>query len=148
MSIDRKIEDLTEELQKKLIDLLDQCKDKGINVKVSETKRDICTQAVYYLRGRVDTSDKNIIEAIQELGKRHAWEFNAAEVGQKVTWTMESKHIQGKAFDLEVYSDKGNPMWNYDCASWKEVYKIARSLDLECGADWEQRDGAHFQLKD
>jgi len=71
--------------------------------------------------------------------------------GSKVTWTLNSYHMTGKAFDIYAYVDKE--------ASWNMMFlePIARHLQkvsleefnivLEWGYDLWGKDGAHFQIK-
>ena len=71
--------------------------------------------------------------------------------GRKVTWTLNSYHKSGKAFDIYAYVNGG--------ASWDMKYlePIARHLqkvaleqfcvELEWGFDLWKKDGAHFQIK-
>lgn len=71
--------------------------------------------------------------------------------GRKVTWTLNSYHKTGKAFDIYAYVNGG--------ASWDMKYMepIARHLqkvaleqfgvELEWGYDLWKKDGAHFQIK-
>jgi len=71
--------------------------------------------------------------------------------GRKVTWTLNSYHKSGKAFDIYAYVN--------GAASWDMKYlePIARHLqkvaleqfcvELEWGFDLWKKDGAHFQIK-
>lgn len=63
--------------------------------------------------------------------------------GKKVTWTLNSKHTQGKAFDIAILKDNG--------ISWKgedyfRIGELGESIGLIWGGGWKERDYVHFQL--
>ena len=64
--------------------------------------------------------------------------------GPKVTWTLNSRHIGGRAIDLTFFHGK-NPVWeskHYDRAG-----QIGRELGLVWGGDWKRtKDRPHFEL--
>lgn len=80
--------------------------------------------------------------------------------GKIVTWTMKSKHIDGKAVDLAPCDEKGNILWN-DRVGFKVIsdlmFEAAKELGVKIrwGADWNQNgrpfekgefDSPHFEL--
>ena len=73
------------------------------------------------------------------------------DMGKKsITWTLNSYHMTGKAFDIYAYVD-GKASWKL-----KHLEPIARHLqkvamdkfciDLKWGQDLWGKDGAHFQI--
>lgn len=64
--------------------------------------------------------------------------------GPKVTWTLNSRHIGGRAIDLTLFSGK-NPVWesrHYDRAG-----AIGEELGLVWGGRWKRTpDRPHFEL--
>lgn len=64
--------------------------------------------------------------------------------GPRVTWTMKSRHIGGRAIDLTLFSGK-NPVWesrHYDRAG-----EVGKELGLVWGGDWKRtKDLPHFEL--
>ena len=64
--------------------------------------------------------------------------------GPKVTWTLNSRHIGGRAIDLTLFHGK-NPVWeskHYDTAG-----RIGKELGLVWGGDWKRtKDRPHFEL--
>jgi hypothetical protein len=64
--------------------------------------------------------------------------------GPRVTWTMKSRHIGGRAIDLTLFSGK-NPVWesrHYDRAG-----VVGKELGLVWGGDWKRtKDLPHFEL--
>ena len=70
---------------------------------------------------------------------------------RKVTWTLNSYHKTGKAFDIYAYVN-GNASWDlkYLEPIARHLQKIAMDkfcIELDWGHDLWGRDGAHFQIK-
>ena len=67
--------------------------------------------------------------------------------GPKVTWTLKSKHIDGKAFDIAIMVN-GKPDWNMNRMDlWKHAGSIGVSCGLTWGGNWEKlKDYPHFQI--
>lgn len=97
---------------------LDECKKQGLNVLVTEYHRSQARQNYLYEQGRT-------------------------RPGSIVTWTKNSNHTAGYAWDVcknikgQEYSDK---------AFFDKCGKIAKGLGIEWGGDWKQRDTPHFQI--
>ena len=96
-------------------------------------------QQELYARGR--TTEQLIEKGITDLEGRPD--------KSRITWTLKSYHMTGKAFDIYAYVDKQ--------ASWDMKYlePIARHLIevassygivLHWGYDLWKKDGAHFQI--
>ena len=147
MSLNRSIESLTPDTQEMANIFLNRCQSEGIYVGISEARRSRETQAVYYLRGRVDTSDANMVEAVRILGEAHAWKFSPAEVGKTVTWTLDSNHLSGNAIDIVVYDEQHKADWNPKSERLQKVFQIARDVWFSCGADWKVNDYPHLENK-
>lgn len=64
--------------------------------------------------------------------------------GKIVTWVKESKHTQGKAFDVAIIKN-GQITWE------PKEYEIlglhAKRIGLIWGGDWKVRDYGHFEVK-
>jgi hypothetical protein len=147
MGLNRDIESLTPETEEMAREFLSRCERIGLKVRVSEALRTPETQAVYYLRGRINTQDPNILRALQILGSTHAWKFSAKEAGMKITWTLDSNHLDGNAIDIVVYKKDGKVTWNLQDDEWKTALEIARDVGFTCGADWPapHTDGPHLE---
>jgi len=66
--------------------------------------------------------------------------------GKIVTWTHNSKHVEGKAFDIAVLMN-GKVSW--DGKDYEKPGEIGESIGLEWGGNWAgKRDLPHFQLKE
>ena len=145
MSLNRDVASLTEDTRGMALELIQRCERVGIKISIGEARRSKETQAVYYLRGRVNISDPKITEAMQILGAYHAWPFTRKEVNKTVTWTLESNHLSGRAVDILVYKKEGGLDWSGTSATWKTVLEIARSIGFTCGADWQKPDYPHLE---
>lgn len=68
--------------------------------------------------------------------------------GNKVTWTLNSKHIPGKAFDF-VIMNNGKPDWGMVLKdSWNKAVQIGKGLGLKqvVGKDGRVKEYAHFEI--
>ncbi len=68
-----------------------------------------------------------------------------------ITWTTNSYHMTGKAFDIFAYVD-GKATWEHKYYEpiARHLQKIAKDLfciELEWGGDWNKKDLPHFQFK-
>lgn len=104
---------------------------------------------------------KNKINQLQILAKKQGIEFKVicgyrsqseqdrlyaqgrTIPGRKVTWTRNSKHTQGKAFDVAVIKD-GKITW--ERKDYEVIGKLGKSLGLTWGGDWKCKDMGHFEI--
>lgn len=63
--------------------------------------------------------------------------------GQKVTWTLKSKHCERKAFDIAILQN-GKITW--EPGPYVDAGKVGESVGLEWGGRWKTPDRPHFQL--
>jgi peptidoglycan L-alanyl-D-glutamate endopeptidase CwlK len=148
MGIDRDVANLTEKVRGMILQLIQRAERVGITVKIGEGRRSKATQAVYYLRGRVNISDPRIVDAMQILGAAHAWPFTKKEVGTVVTQTLNSNHLDGNAVDILVFNNDGTIDWSGTSGKWKTVLEIARAIGFTCGADWKDfPDYPHLEYR-
>lgn len=107
------------ELAKLGRELLRRLAAEGLTFKVTSGNRTQAEQAALYAQGRTAR-------------------------GPRVTWTMKSRHIGGRAIDLTLFSGK-NPVWeskHYDRAG-----EVGKELGLVWGGDWKRtKDRPHFEL--
>jgi peptidoglycan L-alanyl-D-glutamate endopeptidase CwlK len=116
----RKLDDLVQECRDKAILFLEKCKEANINVLIIGTLRTQAEQDALYAQGRTTP-------------------------GRIVTWTKQSKHIEGKAFDA-VLLVNGKIDWNGK--DYTQMGEIAESVGLTWGGRWPDRktDTDHFQI--
>jgi peptidoglycan L-alanyl-D-glutamate endopeptidase CwlK len=123
----RKIEDLVPELQEKYYLFEAKMKEAEIPFMVTCTYRSQQEQNDLYAQGRT-------------------------KPGKKVTWTLKSKHIDRKAFDIAILKDR-KPTWDLkadvndnDLPDYKEAGRIGQSVGLIWGGSWNSPDYPHFQI--
>lgn len=112
---------------------------------VNEGLRELSRQMAYYSRGRMKTAD------VQEMFKAaKLWKLTDTEAQTVVTWTLQSKHLDGLAVDLVPSSDGKELWWNAPDEVWKRMAGIAASFGIEAGYNWQppKQDKPHFQMRE
>ncbi len=66
------------------------------------------------------------------------------------SWTVDSRHLDGHAFDIAAIDKNGEVSWDnllYDkiAEAWFKA-AIELNVQIEWGGFWEQCDAGHFQL--
>lgn len=117
----RDIKELIPEMQELYAAFNEQMEFAGIPYIVTQTRRTPEEQAALYAQGRT-------------------------KPGRIVTWTLKSKHIEGKAFDIAILDGKGKPTW--DTKLYLKPGAIGEEVGLEWGGSWQKKDYPHFQLKE
>jgi len=121
---------------------------KALGVKaiiVAEGLRELSRQMAYYSRGRMKTAD------VQEMFKAaKLWKLSDTEAQTQVTWTLQSKHLDGLAVDLVPSRDGKELWWTAPDEVWKRMAGIAVSFGLEAGYNWKppKQDRPHFEAKE
>lgn len=119
----RRIEDLTPDMQAKVNEWRRQMDEAGIDYIITCTRRIQAEQNALYAKGRT-------------------------EPGPKVTWTLNSRHLQGTAFDF-VIIDNGQPDWKMKNAyAWNKAVSIGRELGLKqvVGKNGKPKEFAHLEM--
>lgn len=148
MGLVRSVDGLDPELRKKLGDMLEEGRQNrvlgalGYRIAVNETVRTLPVQMAYYSRGRM-ASASDVKAMFKAAG---LWELGDAEAMRKVTWTLESKHLRGLAFDAGPSKDGSEVDWGAPKEAWDAVARIGKALGLVCGAYWTTPDPPHFEL--
>ena len=103
-------------------------------------------QSAYYVQGREP------LEAVNTKRKAAGlYPLTSERQNYKITWTMNSKHLEGLAMDILPAQPNGEPTW--DIAHYRMQFEAirdaGRSAWLVCGADWPepQRDWPHYEVK-
>ena len=139
-STTRDINELNPLVQVMLNAALDKIKAKKINPLVVETYRPKERQYYLYGQGR---SYSTCVGA--GMPKSYAQKY--ARSGNKVTWTLNSIHIQRCAVDL-IPQRNGKAIWDSKDKDTKEIISIMESVGFEAGANWSSSpDSPHFQVK-
>jgi len=118
--------------------------DQGTGFIVTQTLRTAAEQEAYYVQGR------RVLEAVNELRKRVGLlPITETENKHTVTQTMNSKHLEGKAFDIAMLKD-GKVLWSnylYDKAG-----PVGESVGLKWGGRFKDKKGdprpdrPHFEV--
>lgn len=128
-------------------DFLRICTREGISVIINETRRELITQLIYFLQGSVgQVADKNpnIYDELNALRKNHGfWDLSKAEANKRVTWTLDSKHFTGKAFDAVPLDKNGKPWWNAPDGIWAKMAECGKEAGLYPGRNFG--DNPHFE---
>ncbi len=116
----------------------------GYKPLVVETKRELSTQMAYYSRGRMDLGD------VQKMFRAaNLWSISKEEAIRPSTWTLESKHIDGRAIDIGPSKDGKRVDWKAPHDVWAKLGYYANVLDLEWGGSWKgKEDNPHVEMKD
>ena len=136
----RDISELNPLVQVMLNAALDKIKAKKINPLVVETYRP--KERQYYLYGQ----GRSVATCIGAgMPKSYAQKY--ARSGNKVTWTLNSIHIQRCAVDL-IPQRNGKAIWDSKDKDTKQIISIMESVGFEAGANWSSSpDSPHFQVK-
>lgn len=119
---------------------LDKIKAKKITPLVVETYRP--KERQYYLYGQ----GRSVATCVG-AGMPKAYAQKYARSGNKVTWTLNSIHIQRCAVDL-IPQRNGKAIWNSQDKDTKQIISIMESVGFEAGANWSSSpDSPHFQVK-
>jgi hypothetical protein len=120
---DRNITDLSPEMQPKCQAWCDQMKAAGIDYIITATLRTQAEQKILYAQGRTAP-------------------------GRIVTWTLNSRHLTGDAFDF-VIMFSGKPDWRMVYKDlWNQAIQIGLSEGLSqvIGRDGRIKEFAHLQI--
>lgn len=102
-----------------------------------------------------------VVEGLRTIERqRELYAQGRTKPGKVVTWTLASKHIDGKAVDLAPIKDDKTIDWN-DLAGFDAIIKAMKAASqflecpIRCGADWDmdgklrergEVDSPHFEL--
>lgn len=111
------IESLQPIAQKACKFFLDECKNRNIPIFITETHRSQARQNYLYEQGRT-------------------------RPGKVITWTRNSNHTSGYAWDIAV----SPPNELYDSNIIAKAGAVAKELGIEWGGTWKEKDTPHFQI--
>lgn len=119
---------------------------------VDETLVNVVKRAI-----EISEVDFSVLEGVRTLERqRELYAQGRTAPGKIVTWTMKSKHIEGKAVDLVPYPLDWNDLEKFNKIK-DAMFQAARELDvnLRWGADWNENgeyrekgeyDSPHFEI--
>ena len=119
---------------------------------VDETLVNVVKRAI-----EISEVDFSVLEGVRTLERqRELYAQGRTAPGKIVTWTMKSRHIEGKAVDLVPYPLDWNDLEKFNKIK-DAMFQAARELDvnLRWGADWDgdgnyrekgEYDSPHFEI--
>lgn len=135
----RSLRDLVPKAEALAIALRERCDDMGIHIIFVYTRRTTAEQAALYAQGREP------IQAVND--KRHAAgmaPITEKENEDEVTWTLNSRHLSGEAFDIAIMIN-GKIDW------YTPLYQTVGQIGEDLGLCWlgrtKKTDAGHFELK-
>ena len=122
----RKIEDLVPDAQIKCRQFLSACSEIGLNVKITQTRRDAEYQNSLYQQGR--TVPGKIVTNVDGYKKK-------------------SNHQSGQAWDAVPLDSKGQINWT-DEKLYRKMADVAVKLGITAGFYWKSFKGdmGHFEI--
>ena len=109
------------------------------DIYINETRRELAVQMAYYSRSRMTVDD------VKEMYKAAGlYALSDAEAKIANTWTLKSKHIEGKAIDL-VPVRAGKLWWTAPACVWERMGVIGENAGLNWGGRWKEKDLPHFE---
>lgn len=109
---------------------------------VVEGLRTLATQIAYYCRGRM----KNSADVKAIFNAAGLWALTDKEAVTPSTWTLKSRHLEGKAVDLAPSRDGKTIWWDAPEAVWARMGAIGQSHGLVWGGAWQDKhDLPHFE---
>lgn len=86
----------------------------------------------------------HVTEGLRTVGRQQAlFAQGRTTPGPKVTWTLSSRHLTGRAFDIDfvgIAADQVPDVW------WDLAGQIGEWLGLRWGGRWAVRDLRHFEM--
>lgn len=139
----RSIDDLSDKMKPIAKRFVDALVEAGIPHAVIETLRTSAVQIAYYAQGREPLEEINAKRRIANLP-----DIKADESKRKVTWTLNSRHLNGDAMDVVPLTARGSIWWTAPDDVWERIGEIGESVGLEWGGRWKPNvDRPHFQYK-
>jgi len=120
----------------KLAVALIEIENQNIPYFISEARRSLLTQCLYFLQGLPEINQSELEWACKEAGIRPPGKL-------RITWTLKSNHIDGLAVDIVPLKD-GKPDWNNQDM---RIVEIMRRNGFVWGGDWTTPDKPHFELR-
>ena len=119
----------------------EKLKELGVeDIIILETKRALAVQMAYYSRSRMAVADVRRMYAAAGL-----YDPTEAECKTANTWTLDSKHIQGRAIDIAPVKD-GKTWWSAPEEVWETMGEIGEACGLKWGGRWKNKDCPHYEI--
>jgi hypothetical protein len=156
MPLHKDIASLDKSIQKKALECIaemnadPEIKKAGYSVIILETLRDLAVQMAYAVKARIKalpTEEKTDLEWVRYFFRKAglSWQPTEDENSRPSTWTLDSKHIDGLAFDAAPSKDGKNADWNAPDTVWERMAAIAEKNGFKAGRRWKNQDSPHFE---
>jgi hypothetical protein len=129
-----------------------QIKAAGYFIIPLETLRDLAVQMAYVVRSRIKARPEDPHDDlgwVQDFFRKAglSWIPSAAENASPSTWTLDSAHIKGLAFDAAPSKDGINPDWSAPDWVWERMATRAEAYGIVPGRHFPDRkkDSPHFE---
>jgi peptidoglycan L-alanyl-D-glutamate endopeptidase CwlK len=140
----RKIEDLDPIAQEKCREFIAACKEKGIELLITSTRRTEAEQLAYFAQGR------KTLEGTNDFRKQAGLDpIKPSENKRTITKNLTSVHQFGFAWDIAI-KKAGLAIWEIkadlndnDIPDYEEIGKIAEAMGIRWGGRW--KDYVHFE---
>jgi hypothetical protein len=143
------LEILEDNVRGKFEKLIQRIEDSGLPFKIYETMRTPERQEYLFRAGRTP-------EELEEYGLKPG---PAPKSKKKVTWTLDSRHLTGRAVDFvfdtshkfwDRYGKKPSNPWDtsdpFFIRVWQALGHLAKKEGFKWGGDWKARDYPHVEL--
>jgi peptidoglycan L-alanyl-D-glutamate endopeptidase CwlK len=136
----KRLDGLTPGTREKCELLLILAADQGIPLRLTFTRRTRAEQRALYAQGRETREKVNELRAeagMQPLG--------ITERNRVATWAMDSKHLDGLAFDVVPMSRAQRLVPEWMSPHWAMLGELGESVGLAWGGRWSKPDRPHFE---
>jgi hypothetical protein len=116
--------------------------DMGVkSIIIVEGKRSLTTQIAYYCRGRMRRNED--VKAVFKAAG--LWALTDSEAETPNTWTLKSKHLEGRAIDIAPSKDGKAIWWGAPGEVWERMGEIGEAHGALWGGRWKNKDCPHFE---
>lgn len=138
----KSLEDLKPEVAQKARALISAMNDIGDRIVITSTLRSDIEQLAMFAQGRSDLAVVNALRMMCGLRSLPKAE-NTYTISKCDGQTNQSRHQQGRAFDVVLLAKDGRPIWRIvgeDIERYKTLGVIAKAHGLTWGGDWAPFD--------
>lgn len=142
----RDLQKLHPEVRRRCLQFIEKCKDRGLDVFVTQTWRTEAEQVAFHAQGRKSLQEVNQLRAMAHLAPI------TKEQNRIITWVRTSVHQFGLAFDIAIRKEGGGVEWSDKAdinengtSDYIEVGGIGEDLGLIWGGRFKGRDLVHFE---
>jgi hypothetical protein len=122
----------------------------GFQIILLEVLRPLPVQMAYAVKARIRALPEDArsdLEWVREFFRAAglSWVPTKDENTRASTWTLDSKHISGLAFDAAPSRDGIKAAWDAPDWVWERMAVIAEKHGLKAGRRWKNKDSPHFE---